>query len=316
MHNDIGCAVANTLVGVNAGARHIQGTINGIGERTGNADLVQIIPTLILKMGFNALRGRDSLKLLRDISRRVYEILGRPSNPYQPYVGEYAFAHKAGVHADAVMKVPEAYEHIDPSLVGNERRIIISELSGSSNIVNHLEALGIRLDKRNEGVRKALQRIKELEKLGYSFDIAPASAVLIALKELGLYEELIVLNHWRVINDDDSAIAVVKVNSQIEAAEGIGPIHAMDNAIRRVLQRIYPELSSVELIDYRVILPGEIKNTESTVRVTVEFTDGKHSWRTMGVSSSIIEASIMALIDGFDYYLQVNKVLPRKLHGK
>ena len=309
MHNDSGCAVANSLMGVLAGARHVQGTINGIGERTGNADLVQIIPNLALKMGFRVLKGNDSLKKLKEVSRLVYELAGLHPNPYQPYVGDFAFTHKAGVHADAVMKVTKAYEHIDPSLVGNTRRFVISELSGTSNLVTYLESLGLKVDKKDERLKKALKRIKELENKGYSFDLAPASAVLVALQELGLYEKKIDVEYWKVINESSGlSIAVVKVNGQLEVSEGVGPVNAVDLALRKALQKVYPEIGNVKLIDYRVILPGEVKNTESIVRVTIEFTDGLMNWRTEGVSSSVIEASIGALVDGLDYYLQYKKL--------
>lgn len=315
MHNDIGCAVANSLLGVVAGARHVQGTINGIGERAGNADLVQIIPSLILKYGFKALNGLESLKKLKNISRMVYEIIGINPNPYQPYVGDFVFSHKAGVHADAVMKVPRAYEHIDPTLVGNQRRIVISELAGVSNIINYLEELGLRFDKKDEKLRKALQKIKKLENEGYSFDLAPSSAILVVLKEIGLYEDLVKLEYWKVMNESSGlAIAVVKANGNLEVAEGKGPVHAVDLALRRALSKVYPELEKVKLTDYRVVLPGEIKNTESTVRVTIEFSDNDRRWRTMGVSTSVIEASIKALVDGIDYYLQM-RILNEKLKG-
>jgi 2-isopropylmalate synthase len=313
MHNDSGCAVANTLMGVLAGARHVQGTINGIGERTGNADLIQIIPNLSLKMGFKVLKGNDGLKKLKEVSRIVYELAGLHPNPYQPYVGDFAFAHKAGVHADAVMKVTRAYEHIDPSLVGNTRRFVISELSGTSNLLTYLDSLGLKIDKKDQRLKNALQKIKELENRGYSFDLAPASALLVVMKEIGLYKELINVEYWKVINEKDLAIAVVKVNGNLEVAEGVGPVHAVDIALRKALQKVYPELSNVKLTDYRVILPGEIKNTESVVRVTIEFTDGKISWRTEGVSTSVIEASVIALIDGLDYYLQYKKLKAEKV---
>lgn len=308
MHNDSGCAVANTIMGVLAGARHVQGTINGIGERTGNADLIQVIPNLTLKLGFKALKGVDSLKRLREVSRLVYEAAGLSPNPYQPYVGDYAFAHKAGVHVDAVLKNPTAYEHIDPELVGNSRRFIVSELSGASNLIAHLREVGIIVDKSDPRVRRALLRIKELENRGYSFDLAPASAILIALRELGMYRDLIRLEYWKVIDEGDRSLAVVKVNGQLEASEGVGPVHAVDLALRRALQRVYPELASVKLTDYRVVLPSEVKNTESIVRVTSEFTDGERRWRTIGVSTSVVKASIEALVGGLDYYLQLVRI--------
>lgn len=308
MHNDSGCAVANTVMGVLAGARHVQGTINGIGERTGNADLVQVIPNLVLKLGLRALRGVESLRRLREVSRLVYELTGLQPNPYQPYVGDYAFTHKAGVHVDAVLKNPRAYEHVDPELVGNSRRFLVSELSGSSNLVAHLRELGVPVDKRDEGVRRALARIKELENRGYSFDLATASAILIALRELNLYRGLIRLEYWRVMDEGDRSIAVVKVNGQLEVAEGVGPVHAVDIALRKALQRVYPELRNVTLVDYRVVLPSEVKNTESLVRVTAEFTDGSRRWRTVGVSTSVVRASVEALVNGLDYYLQLREL--------
>lgn len=308
MHNDSGCAVANSIMGVLAGARHVQGTINGLGERTGNADLIQIIPNLQLKLGFRVIEDKNLTKL-KYISKLVYELSGVHPNPYHPFVGDNAFSHKAGVHADAVMKNTRAYEHIDPELVGNSRKIVISEVAGTSNLVNYLERIGVEIDKKDERLKKALKRIKELENKGYSFDLAPASAVLIVLKELGLYEKFIDLQYWKVINEDNLAVALVKVNSQLQASEGVGPVHAIDMALRNALQKIYPEISEVMLTDYRVVLPGEIKNTESLVRVTIEFSNGKENWRTEGVSTSVVEASVMALVDGLDYYLQVSKKL-------
>ncbi|MEM3270995.1 MAG: alpha-isopropylmalate synthase regulatory domain-containing protein, partial [Metallosphaera sp.] len=239
----------------------------------------------------------------------VYELAGLHPNPFQPYVGENAFAHKAGVHADAVMKNTKAYEHIDPTLIGNQRKVIISELSGTSNLINYLEKIGIKIEKKEEKLKRALSIIKELEARGYSFDLAPESALLIVLKELGLYEKFFDLKYWKVINEDKLALAVIKVNSRVEVAEGAGPINAADLALRRCLVKDFPELEKVKLTDYRVILPGEVKNTESVVRVTIEFNDGDRTWRTEGVSTSVIEASVMALTDGFDYYLQLNKKL-------
>lgn len=309
MHNDSGTAVANSLMGVVAGARHVQGTINGIGERTGNADLVQIIPSLILKMGYRVLRNEEGLKKLKQVSSTLYELAGLHPNPFQPYVGDNAFTHKAGVHADAVMKNTRAYEHIDPSLLGNQRKVVISELSGTSNLVNYLEKIGVKVEKREERLKRALKTIKEMESRGYSFDLAPESAVLVAFKEMGIYEKFFDVQYWKVINENGLALAVVKVNSRVEAAEGTGPVHAVDVALRRCLSKDFPEIEKVKLTDYRVVLPGEVKNTESVVRVTIEFNDGERSWRTEGVSTSVIEASIMALVDGLDYYLQLNKKL-------
>ncbi|GAB6943408.1 citramalate synthase [Vulcanisaeta sp. JCM 14467] len=306
MHNDSGCAVANTVMGVLAGARHVQGTINGLGERTGNADLVQVIPNLVLKLGFRVLRDVNGLKKLKAVSRFVYEAAGLSPNPYQPYVGDYAFSHKAGLHVDGVSKVTRAYEHVDPELVGNTRRFVVSELAGSSNILVHLRDLGINLSKDDQRLKRALEKIKVLENEGYSFDLAPASAILIVLREMGLFKDLLKVDYWKVVSDDDMHVAIVKVNGELGVAEGVGPVHAIDKALRSVVSRLFPELNNVVLTDYRVILPGEVKNTESVVRVLMEFSDGKLRWRTVGVSRSIIAASVEALVDGLNYILMIN----------
>ncbi len=306
MHNDSGCAVANTVMGVLAGARHVQGTINGLGERTGNADLIQVIPNLVLKLGLKALRGLNDLKKLRVVSRFVYETAGLSPNPYQPYVGDYAFSHKAGLHADGVSKVTRAYEHINPELVGNSRRFVVSELAGSSNILMYLRDLGFNVTKDDPRLRHALEQIKELENEGYSFDLAPASAVLIVLREIGIFRDALRIDYWKVVSDDDMHVAMVKVNGELGVAEGVGPVHAIDKALRSVASRLFPELNGVMLTDYRVILPGEVKNTESVVRVLMEFSDGKTRWRTVGVSTSIIAASVAALLDGLNYILMIN----------
>ena len=308
-HNDLGCGVANTLMGVMAGARHIQGTINGLGERTGNADLVQVIPTLVAKLGLRALKGRESLKMLRNVSRLVSELAGLPPNPYQPYIGDNAFTHKAGVHVDAVLKNTSAYEHIDPQVVGNTRSVAISELSGTANLVTHAtNILGIEVKKSDERLKRALAEVKRLEKAGYSFDSSPASALLILMRSLGIYRKLIDMQYWKVISETGTSIGLVKANSRLRVAEGKGPINAVDLAIRAALLSDYPELSKITLVDYKVVLPGEVKNTESMVRVTVEFADESNSWRTMGVSANVIEASVKALVDGLDFFLQTRRI--------
>ena len=308
-HNDLGCGVANTLMGVMAGARHIQGTINGLGERTGNADLVQVIPTLVAKLGLRALKGMESLKMLRNVSRLVSELAGLPPNPYQPYIGDNAFTHKAGVHVDAVLKNTSAYEHIDPQVVGNTRSVAISELSGTANLVTHgTNILGIEVKKSDERLKRALAEVKRLEKAGYSFDSSPASALLILMRSLGIYRKLIDMQYWKVISETGTSIGLVKANSRLRVAEGKGPINAVDLAIRAALLSDYPELSKITLVDYKVVLPGEVKNTESMVRVTVEFADESNSWRTMGVSANVIEASVKALVDGLDFFLQTRRI--------
>ncbi len=306
MHNDTGCAVSNTIMGVEAGATHVQGTINGLGERTGNADLVQIIPSLRLKLKCDVLKP-DSLQKLRAASLLLYELSGLAPNPFQPFVGGNAFAHKGGIHSDAVLKDPSAYEHIDPEAVGNLRKIIISELSGASSLVGHAKKLGINLDKSDPRVKEALAKVKEMEKAGYSFDLAPESAFLVLAQHLGLYKSGITLDYWKVISENGMNVAVVKTNGKLGVAESSGPVGAIDAALRKALKKVYPEVEKVFLTDYRVVIPVAAKNTESTVRVTIEFSDGQSSWRTMGVSVNIIEASIEGMVDGMNYYLWKNR---------
>lgn len=310
MHNDIGCAVSNSILGVAAGATHVQGTINGIGERTGNADLLQIIPTLSMKLGYDLINS-NSLGNLKHISSLVYELSGITPDPCQPFVGSNAFAHKGGIHSDAVLKDTRAYEHMDPDVVGNKRVIIISELSGASSLVAYAKDLGIELEKSDNRVREALASIKELEREGYSFDLAPESALLILLEKIGLYKNYINLSYWKVISERGINIAVVKTGSIVEVSEGVGPVNAVDLALRRAFERVYPQISRISLTDYRVILPKDVKNTESIVRVTVEFSDNSSRWRTMGVSRNIFDASIKALIDGLNFYLWKNKTAHR-----
>ena len=305
-HNDCGCAVSNTLMAVLSGATHVQGTINGLGERTGNADLVQVLPSLRLKLGLDVLRKKDITKL-GEVSSLVYLLSGREPDPFQPFVGSDAFAHKGGIHADAVLKDPAAYEHINPELVGNSRRIILSELSGVSSLVGYAKAQGITLDKTDARVKSALSKIKALEESGYSFDLAPESAFLVLAKEVGIYKEFVDLKKWRVTSTGKSNIATVEANGIAESGEGSGPFDAIDDALRKVLRRIYPELLKIHLIGYRVVLPEEVRDTASVVRVTIEFSDGSAKWRTMGVSKSIIEASVKGLLDGLNYYLWKNR---------
>jgi 2-isopropylmalate synthase len=301
-HNDCGCAVASTLSAVIAGATHVQGTINGLGERAGNADLAQVLPSLSLKMGMRVLNGRNIAKM-RDVSALVYLLSGREPNPFQPFVGSEAFAHKGGIHVDAVLKDSRAYEHIAPESVGNSRKIIISELSGASTLVGYAKAQGVSVEKSDARVKEALAKIKALEKSGYSFDLAPESAFLVLAKEVGVYEELVHLKSWKVTSQGGSNSAVIETNGIVEAAEGSGPVDAIDSALRKALKRIYPEISRISLTDYRVVLPEEVKNTASVVRVAIEFSDGASKWRTMGVSKDIIEASVEGLLDGLNYYL-------------
>ncbi len=306
MHNDTGCAVANTIMGVEAGATHIQGTINGLGERSGNADIVQIVPSLMLKLGYKVLK-QDHLQRLKTTSSLLYELSGIAPDPFQPFVGSNAFAHKGGIHSDAVLKDPRAYEHINPELVGNLRRIVISELSGASSLVGYAKERGIDVDKSDARVKEALSKIKELERAGYSFDLAPESAFLVLAQYLGLYKNCINIDYWKVISENDSNVAIVKTNGMLGVAESSGPVSAIDRALRKALRKVYPTVDKVSLTDYRVVIPGQANSTDSTVRVAIEMSDGRSRWRTMGVSTNIIEASVKGMLDGMNYYLWKSK---------
>ncbi len=315
MHNDSGNAVANTVMAVLAGAAHVQVTVNGIGERTGNADLCQVIPNLECKLGVKTLKtGEAGLSSLTSLSKLVYELAGMPKNPYQPYVGEYAFAHKAGLHIDAVAKNKRAYEHVDPRLVGNERLLTISDLSGRSALIERIsEELGIKLSKESPEISKLLEEIKLLGLREVSLDDATATMSLLILKRFKKYEPKFEVLEWTSIagsrGEDTKTYGVIKVKVgekiRVEGGEGVGPVHAMDVALRKALEQDYPNLKRVRLVDYRVILPEASRDTASIVRVFIKFTDGSKSWNTTATSNNIIKASLNALIQGFDYYLQV-----------
>ncbi|NPA22941.1 MAG: citramalate synthase [Crenarchaeota archaeon] len=316
LHNDSGCAVASSIMAVLAGASHVQVTVNGIGERCGNADLCQVVPNLMLKLGVKVLRGDvEKLRKLTYLSRLVYELTGIPRNPYQPYVGENAFSHKAGVHVDAIMKCPRAYEHVDPELVGNRRRIVVSELSGRAAVLSKIqEVLGIQLSKSDPRVVRTLEELKRLEENGLNFDQATATAVLILLRNLGVYKEFFRVLEWKVMCEraqEPRAWSWIKIAAQnrtiIEAGEGVGPVHAIDTALRNALTKLYPEVSNVELVDYKVVLLGVPKHTASIVRVDITFRDreSEEYWTTTHASKNIVDASTIAIADGLDYYLQL-----------
>jgi 2-isopropylmalate synthase len=314
-HNDSGNAVANTIMAVISGATHVQTTVNGIGERTGNADLCQVIPNLELKLGIRTVKsGLEGLKKLTSLSNMVYELSGLPRNRYQPYVGEYAFAHKAGIHIDAIMKNRRAYEHIDPELVGNRRLLTVSDLSGKSALIASLsELLGIELDKRSEELSTTLEEVKQLGLREVSLDDATGTISLIFLKYFGRYAPKFEILEWASLagggRDGPKAYGLVKVKVgdkvMVEGGEGVGPVHAIDVALRKALEQEYPDLRKVKLIDYRVILPEAERDTASLVRVFIKFTNGLETWTTTATSTNIIEASFDALIQGLDYYLQM-----------
>ncbi|MBI4258170.1 MAG: citramalate synthase, partial [Thaumarchaeota archaeon] len=313
-HNDAGLAVANTIASVLAGISHVQGTINGLGERCGNADLCQVLPILQFKMHYNTLSSKqsseESLKGLTTISRYVYQLLNMNPVPQQPFVGKNAFAHKAGVHVDAVIKHLKAYEHMEPTLLGNNRSLVVSELAGKAGIIREASEIGLDLEKNAGAAEKVLQKIKELESKGYQFENAKASIHLLLLKEMKLIKEPFIVKYWRstIVREDKpeaSAEVVVTVGDSDyhETAEGVGPVHALDQALRKALRRRFPELNKVNLINYKVTVVDSVSGTASYVRVFIEFEDdGKH-WATTSVSENILEASAAALVEGYTYKL-------------
>lgn len=317
-HNDCEFGVANTIAAVQAGATHVQGTINGFGERTGNANLCSIIPTLKLKMGLDCVTD-EQLAGLADLAAFVNELANMPPNEHQPWIGRSAFAHKAGTHADAVRKNPRTCEHIEPGLVGNKRRILVSELSGGSTIVWKAADLGIGLDKKDPATRRILERVAALEAEGYVFEGAEASFELLVEKELGKYKPVFDLERFRVnlsnrVEDEEPITeAVVKIHVKGQemhvAADGDGPVHALDRALRKALLPSYPELALVRLTDYKVRVVDAKEGTAAKVRVLVESADEHGSWSTIGVSTNLIKASWQALADSIEYALLKRAVL-------
>ena len=309
-HNDSGVAVANTLAAVEEGARHVQGTINGLGERCGNADLCQVIPNLALKMGYSLLggRARERLRSLTALAHFVEELSGRPLPKNHPYVGRYAFAHKGGVHIDAMLKHPRTYEHIDPSLVGNERIISISELAGKAALQHHAQRLGIGMDK--QAFAAALDEVKRLEAMGYHLEPADATVSLILLRSIGYEPSYFKVRTWWVETLDIGkliarAIVSLDINGEAvtETGEGVGPVHALDEAVRNAILRKFPELKDTTLVNYKVTVIDTRDGTAAAVRVFTEFKSGESQWATTAVSRNIVEASLKAVMDGYTYRL-------------
>jgi 2-isopropylmalate synthase len=302
--------VANSIVAVRMGIVHVQGTINGFGERCGNANLCSIIPNLKIKLGVDCVTD-EQLRKLTAVSRFVSEIANIRPQYNMPYVGGSAFAHKGGIHVDAVLKKPETYEHIVPELVGNARRLLISELAGRSAILVKAEEYGLNLKKDTPETRKILAMLKEMENQGYQFEGAEASFELLMKKALGTYKSFFQLEGFRVTVDarDDELIAEATVKVKVDgkeehtAAEGNGPVNALDNALRKALEKFYPVLKEVRLADYKVRVLEERRGTAAKVRVLIQSSDDKSSWGTVGVSENIIEASWIALADSIDYKL-------------
>lgn len=310
-HNDGGMAVANSLMAVQAGAVHVQGTVNGFGERCGNANLCTIIPNLQLKAGYACIPP-EQMKRLTVTARTIAEIANVQFNERDPYVGKSAFAHKAGMHIDGVNKAASSFEHIAPELVGNERRLLMSEVAGRSTILAKLQAVDPTLTKDSVETEQLINKLKELEHEGYQFEGAESSFRLLVRKHLGKYRPFFNLIYFKIIGDSNingscSSSAMVKLEvdgqEEITAADGAGPVHALDRALRKALEVFYPELKKVHLTDYKVRVLDTKTATASKVRVLIESTDGTDSWTTVGVSTDIIEASWIALVDSMEHKL-------------
>jgi 2-isopropylmalate synthase len=310
-HNDCGMAVANSICAVRAGASMVQGTINGYGERCGNADLTAIIPVLSLKMNRPCISA-DNLKKLKTLSRYVSETANLVPLNDRPFVGRSAFAHKGGIHVSAIMKLPRAYEHMEPGQVGNERRVLVSDLSGKSNVEYKAKELGIKLGGNGHDSKKIVSEIKQLEQDGYQFDAAEGSFKILIEKFTDQFKPLFELETFRVTIEKDkdrpcTAQATVKISvgnkQEITAAEGYGPVSALDNALRKALDRFYPDLDTMRLVDFKVRVIDGTRGTAAKVRVLIESRDQERIWSTIGVSEDIIEASWQALADSFQYKL-------------
>ena len=319
-HNDTGMAVANSLAAVKAGARQIQGTINGLGERCGNADLITLIPNLMLKLGYQTNISADKLPKLVGLSRLIDDRLNRMPNPHAPYVGLAAFAHKGGLHASAAQKDPRTYEHVTPESVGNQRQFLISDQTGKSNVLARFKEVGIEIKADDKRLDHLIATVKEREHQGWSFDSAEASFELMARQALGEVPEYFSIGRFRVtderrfnakgelvVESEATASVVVGDKNHDEVGFGNGPVNAVDTALRKALIDAYPLLSKVELTDYKVRILEPQNGDEGTgavTRVVIEFQDeSKHVWRTCGVSTNIIDASVIALADGMRYKL-------------
>jgi 2-isopropylmalate synthase len=309
VHNDAGCAVANSIVAVEAGVYQVQGTINGYGERTGNADLVPIAANLALKMGARPLPA-DSIGRLTELSHYVAEVANVTPDSHQPYAGRYAFTHKAGLHTSGVARFAQAYEHIPPESVGNRRGVVASDLSGTASLKMKSGQFGLELS--DDAIPKLLAELKDREARGYTFEVADASLELLMRRHDGWKQPFFDVESYRVNverrqEEEALAEATVKVRAgggrHVESAEGHGPVGALDNALRKALSNEYPELEQITLEDYRVRVLDENIGTGATVRVLVDTSNGQGEWTTVGVSSNIIEASWEALTDGYLYGL-------------
>jgi 2-isopropylmalate synthase len=312
-HNDSELGVANSLEAVRVGAMHVQGTINGFGERCGNANLVSIIPNLGLKMGYQVLSHPDKMKQLKAAADFVYEMANVRPNEKAAFVGHSAFAHKAGMHVDGVNKNPQSFEHIEPSSVGNQRRVLISELSGTSNVFLKAVEMGLNLDKKSPEVKNILKELEEMERKGYEFEAAEASFKLLIQKVLKAHKPFFALDAFRVIvekrSKEDTCVSEASVKLRINGevmhtvGEGDGPVDALNEAMRKALVAAFPSINDVSLVDYRVRILDPEEATAAKTRVLIESTDGTETWGTVGVSTNLIEASWEALVDSVEYKL-------------
>jgi 2-isopropylmalate synthase len=313
-HDDGGCAVANSLMAVEAGATQVQGTMNGIGERTGNANLITVIANLQLKMGRRVVSD-EQLRRLTETAHFADELLNRQPEAAQPYVGKHAFAHKAGLHAAGIRADASTFEHVDPALVGNRRDLLVSELSGRGTVADKAESAGLDLD--DDVTARVLERMKAMEHDGYQFETADGSFELLLRKEAGEYEPLFELESWRVIVDQSAdghveteATIRIRVDGEryVHTTRGNGPVNALDTALRAVLTEAHPHLAETWLSNFKVRILDETKGSDATIRVLIDATDGTATWGSIGVSTNLIAASWAALVDSLEYAEQAGRL--------
>ncbi len=315
-HNDTGCATANTIFAVKAGCTHVQGTFTGMGERCGNAALSMIIPSLQLKLGYSIV-SEERLATISKTARFVNEVANVRLPRFFPYVGQSAFAHKGGMHADGVAKDPRTFEHVDPSVVGNKRFFLLSEMSGRSSVLSKMRIIDGSLTKSSSETKQITEKLKELESAGFQFEAAEASFELLVRRQLGKFTPHFEIDHYRIISSMDNidgknytelanAIVKVKVGDKYEitADEGEGPVNAIDRALRKALEVFYPELRKMHLSDFKVRVISANDSTAAVTRVLIESTDGENTWTTVGASRDIINASVLALNDSIEYMLK------------
>lgn len=315
-HNDGGMAVANSVMAVKAGASQVQGTVNGIGERCGNTNLCSVIPNLQLKLGYSCIL-KENMQSLTKTARYVSELANVAHDERQPYVGQSAFAHKGGMHIDGVQKNPKTFEHVDPGAVGNQRRFLVSEMSGRSNLMHVIHDIDPTIEKHSPVTQRIMDKLKEMEFGGYQFEGAESSVELMVRRELGAYRPFFNLEQFKVFIDEPvqaqeySSSAMIKIEvdgkEEINAAQGEGPVNAMDKALRKALERFYPTIGKIRLSDYKVRVLDSKDATAARVRVLIETTDGENTWNTIGVSTDIIEASLQALVDSVEYKLYLDQ---------